>query len=139
MSGVIEKHVSAHGLRVALLCRFGNPWRLGRANLLSLSEYQNLFAGKPAPTGGQIDAFVVFVAGMHSWYKHLPLVPPGVRFHVYLDPNAGLGQFQSADGRSGYREIVEDETLFHYSMLPTCVYRERFGFLNVADGVAPPV
>jgi hypothetical protein len=57
---------------------------------MDLVAYRALFATTPAPTPTQIDDFVAYVAGKHSWYKHLPLFPPGVDFVVYLDPGAGM-------------------------------------------------
>jgi len=44
----------------------------------------------PIPTIDQTLEFSRRVAVAHSWYKHLSLFPPGVRFVFLLDPNAGM-------------------------------------------------
>lgn len=105
--------------------------------LLGLERYRSLFCGQPPPTKAQIANFVDYVARKHSWYKHLPLTPPGKRFLIYLDPGAGMQRFKHADGAQGYREIQADASLFHHAQLPTEEYRRRFGLLNVLDRGAP--
>jgi hypothetical protein len=55
---------------------------------MELLEYQKIIEKFSAPTIGQTEDFIDFVANDHSWYKHLPegrLEP----FIFYLDPNAG--------------------------------------------------
>lgn len=104
---------------------------------LTLDEYRKAVSAHPAPSSGQIADFVDYVAGKHSWYKHLPLTPPGYRFILYIDPGAGMHSFESPDGRVEYREIGDGDTLFHYSMMKTSEYRRRFGLLNVVDQGAP--
>jgi hypothetical protein len=104
---------------------------------LSLADYRRLCLEVPRPTPEQIEAFVIHVASKHSWYKHLPMTPPGVRFIVYMDPGAGLQRFESADGEVAFREIEAGEPLFHYSMKTTADYRRDFGCLAVLDKRAP--
>lgn len=102
-----------------------------------LDAYRRLFRETPPPTADQINAFVEHVASKHSWYKHLPMTPPGVRFIVYLDPGAGMQHYRLNDGTSGFRDIGPDDTLFHHAMKPTSEYRRLFGHLNVLDQGAP--
>ncbi len=104
---------------------------------LPLARYRRLFDERMAPTDAQIDAFVDYVCGKHSWYKHLPLTFPGMRFVVYLDPSAGMRLIQHPNGRMELASIDEDDARFHHAMLPTVTYRERFGLLRVEDAGAP--
>lgn len=76
-----------------------------------------------------MDEFVEYVASAHSWYKHLPLLPPGKRFMFYLDPNAGREWVVTQAG-GGYRDRTSDtpeRNRFHYTWQPTAEYIERFG------------
>lgn len=86
----------------------------------------------PRPSDAQVDAFVEYVATAHSWYKHLPLLPPGEEFVFYLDPNAGREWVLTAEeGR--YRDRTSDtpeRERFHYTWQPTAEYVERFGYLD---------
>jgi hypothetical protein len=105
---------------------------------LALPDYRGmLLLDFPPPTSAQIEAFVEYVASKHSWYKHLPLTPPGRAFIVYLDPGAGMRMVENPQGESRLVPIGRDESHFHHSMMPTEVYRERFGLLRVADQGAP--
>ena len=52
----------------------------------TLEEYREALEGVPRPTDEQIAGFAAFVCKAHSWYKHLPLLPPGVPFQFFLDP-----------------------------------------------------
>ena len=81
----------------------------------------------PPPSDTQISKFVDYVAGAHSWYKHLPLTPPGIPFHFFLDPYVGC-DLAVQGARTLYRERTEPG--FHYSDLPTAEYRQRFGYLQ---------
>jgi hypothetical protein len=51
--------------------------------------YLRTVAGLPIPTAEQINDFATYVAGAKSWYKHLPVHPPGSPMHFYLDSHAG--------------------------------------------------
>jgi hypothetical protein len=54
-----------------------------------VSEYHKIVSQLPLPTQEQTEAFLKHVIGAHSWYKHLPFLPPGGIFVFYLDPQAG--------------------------------------------------
>jgi hypothetical protein len=54
-----------------------------------MNEYLEIVSQLSLPTVEQTQAFTDYVVGAHSWYKHLPLLPPGAPFTFYLDPNAG--------------------------------------------------
>ena len=97
---------------------------------LTIEEYRALVSGLPRPTAEQMRDFAHHVAGAHSWYKHLPLWPPGVPFRFFLDPSAGMQRVVTADGSMDV--IDRDVRGFHYSWLPTRDYRRRFGFLAFA-------
>jgi hypothetical protein len=94
---------------------------------LTLGEYRALIRSLPVPTHSQLCEFATFVAGAHSWYKHLPLLPPGAPMQFFLDPAAGM-QLER-DTREGIRATRRDQTGFHYSWIKTDEYRERFGHL----------
>lgn len=104
---------------------------------ISLAEYRALLAGSTRPSPAMVDDFVGYVAGKHSWYKHLPLAFPGRLFQFFLDPVAGMQWVTDADGRRYAEEIGEHTPLFHYSMMPTRRYRDRFGHLCVQTRAAP--
>jgi hypothetical protein len=72
--------------------------------------------------------FAEFVAGAHSWYKHLPVLPASEPLQFFLDPAAGMQLTQGADGR--VTAAPRDKQGLHYSWLPTAEYRERFGHLG---------
>jgi hypothetical protein len=97
---------------------------------LSLVEYRDLVAGYDRPTEDQCMDFVEHVAGAHSWYKHLPPVPPGVPFLFFLDPNAGRAETWDPSGRVSFVDREEGFDRFHYSWMTTAKYRERFGCLH---------
>lgn len=103
---------------------------------MNLVEYRSLLRNHPLPTPAQVHEFVDYVSAKHSWYKHLPLTPPGVRFCVFLDPCAGMQRFQDSGGEVRMQEIAESEC-FHHAMMPTDDYLRRFGVLAVRDRGAP--
>ena len=92
---------------------------------LTLGEYRELLAGVPEPSREQIEAFARFVSTAHSWYKHLPLLPPGVPMTLFLDPGAGAQLI--VDRRGRIRQVNRRKHGFHYSWLRTAEYRDRFG------------
>ena len=104
---------------------------------MNLAEYRGLLQGHLRPDAAQIEAFVSYVCGKHSWYKHLRLTPPGTRFTFFLDPAAGMGLIQNAEGQFSMREMRADEPSFHYATLPTAEYRANFGILKVHERQAP--
>lgn len=99
------------------------------ARRLSLGEYVSLLQNCERPTAEQIQAFVGFVCSAHSWYKHLPLHPPGLPFHFFAHPWAGMDIVLLADRRIAVQERI-GEHRFHYSWMPTTQYRERFGCIS---------
>ncbi len=107
-----------------------------RGTPMDLSEYRRAVAGLGAPTIDQMEDFAEFVGSAHSWYKHLPLLPPGRPFQFFLDPAAGMQL--SVDNRGRERIAPRLEPGPHYSWLPTEEYRERFGHLSFSrpDGTS---
>lgn len=89
-------------------------------------RYRELISRLPIPTEEQTEKFVEYVVGARSWYKHLPRDPPGTRFVVFLDPNAGRA-IVHADGRPQYRDRVNERERFHYTWMPTAEYLAKFG------------
>jgi hypothetical protein len=106
---------------------------------LSLPEYRALVRPLGRPTEAQIDAYIDYLVGKHSWYKHLPAVLPGAIFTLFIDPVAGMIREQIDGGPPQWRDIAEDETLRHYSMMPTSEYRRRFACLGYRTIEAPPL
>lgn len=101
----------------------------GDAHEMDIDAYRALAGAVAAPTDSQIEAFADYVASAHSWYKHLPLQPPGVAFYFYLDPNAGMDHLIHASGEVTVRARTPDTESFHYGWMTTADYRERFGCL----------
>jgi hypothetical protein len=93
-----------------------------------------LDSGWASPTDSQIEAFADYVAGARSWYKHLPLNPPGALFQLYIDPHAGMDRVVLASGEISMLERTDETEAFHYSWLTTADYRARFGCLAFACG-----
>lgn len=89
-------------------------------------NYAELVAALPLPTVEQTAAFAGHVAENHSWYKHLPALPPGATFVFFLNPHAGEEVEQTADGYVA-RPLDEGHYFRHHSRLATGDYRERFG------------
>ncbi|CAD5366931.1 hypothetical protein RA210_U10572 [Rubrivivax sp. A210] len=96
------------------------------APALTLDEYRALTITLPRPTEAQMRAFAVFVSGAHSWYKHLPLYPPGAPFQFFLDPGAGMDLHVRGTRVQAEPRLTRG---FHYSWIPTAQYREQFGHL----------
>ena len=105
--------------------------RLSGADLpeMDLDAYRGWIADVEPPTDAQIAAFADYVAGARSWYKHLPLTPPGKLFQFYIDPHAGVDRLVNRSGEVHLRMRTEQTTPFHYSWMTTAEYRERFGRL----------
>lgn len=104
------------------------PWRRWWAGQTYLDYVRQL----DLPSTAQGDAFAEFATNAHSWYKHLPLFPPGARFVFFLDPNAGLVQEWNREGPFGGRwkrrlKPRTKELCDHYSHMPTESCRELFG------------
>lgn len=95
--------------------------------ILTLPQYRVLVKSLPRPSLLQMQQFAKFVSNAHSWYKHLPYLPPGEPFEFFLDPGAGM---QLAVTRQGSVDAIpRTKCGFHYSWLPTAEYRDRFGYL----------
>lgn len=97
-----------------------------------LKHYRELVGSLPLPSEEQIADFVNFVCHAHSWYKHLPLLPPGIPFCFFLDPCSGCDCLRAPDGRIVWKERTENSLRFHYTWMTTADYRRRFGHLNYA-------
>jgi len=95
---------------------------------LTTEAYRKMAGGLPRPSDKQIAGFVEFVSSAHSWYKHLPLVPPGVLFHFFLNPNAACDVTMRATGEIEYRK--RRKIGFHYSEWPTDEYLKKCGYLD---------
>jgi len=92
-------------------------------------SYLDIIRQYPVPTATQTREFAEYVAGAHSWYKHLPVYPP-VPFCFYLDPNAGRSMVFSETGEMGFEDIVDESTRFRYTWQLTETYRKRLGYWN---------
>lgn len=100
------------------------------------SRYRQLIAPLPIPTAEQTESFAAFLAGAHSWYKHLPYDPPGVSFVVFLDPNAGRQFVLTADGTAKYSDCVDERDRFHYTWMTTAKYLTKFGHWHYYNTLA---
>lgn len=96
---------------------------------LTLSEYRSLVVTLPPPTDQQKDNFSKFVSQAHSWYKHLPLCLPGVKFHFFIDSSAGCERAVTFTGKIKLTPRAKQG--FHYSWIPTNEYRRNFGYLRI--------
>jgi hypothetical protein len=104
---------------------------------MSLIDYQALVRPLGRPSEAQIDAYVEYLAGKHSWYKHLPLLLPGTIFTLFINPLAGMIQGNEGNGPLRWMEVGSTEECFHYSMMPTVEYRSRFGHFGYGASAAP--
>ncbi|MBN1511066.1 MAG: hypothetical protein JXB13_03555 [Phycisphaerae bacterium] len=86
----------------------------------------------PPPTAQQIQDFASFVSEAKSWYKHLPLLPPGEPFWFFIDPWAGLDRILGRRGQVVYVNRTSETLQFHYTWMTTEDYRSRFGRLAFA-------
>ena len=104
---------------------------------LTLREYVDLVSDVPLPTQQQKENFIEYVSHAHSWYKHLPVYPPGVPFYLFIDKYAGCDLLVSEDGAAVLTERTERG--FHYSDYPTAKYRDLFGHLAYRCGYGTKV
>ena len=95
---------------------------------LAMEAYRKTAAALPIPSEKQIGGFVDFVSSAHSWYKHLPLVPPGVPFHFFMNPHAACDMNLLPSGEIKYRKRRKNG--FHYSEWPTEEYLNACGHLD---------
>jgi hypothetical protein len=103
---------------------------------LTLHQYVNLLERVPLPTQQQKQNFVEYVSHAHSWYKHLPMYPPGVPFYFFIDKYAGCDRLVSKDGTGILKERTEGG--FH-SNYPTARYLDLFGHLAYCCGYGTKV
>jgi hypothetical protein len=102
-----------------------------------IHAYRELMEDVTLPDDQQTRNFAEYVAGAHSWYKHLPPLAPGRRFAFYLDRDAGRERETLQNGRSVYIDRTADTPFkFHYTWMTTAAYRKKFGFWNY--GVSGP-
>jgi hypothetical protein len=104
---------------------------------LTLRQYIDLVSDVPLPTQQQKENFIEYVSHAHSWYKHLPVYPPGVPFYFFIDKYAGCDRLVSEDGTAILQERTEPG--FHYSDYPTAKYRDLFGHLAYSCGYGTKV
>jgi len=93
-----------------------------------MKAYRKTAGALPRPSKKQIAGFVEFVSSAHSWYKHLPLLPPGVPFQVFLNPHVACDMSMRPTGEIAYRS--RKTRGFHYSEWPTSEYLEKCGYLD---------
>ena len=103
----------------------------------SLSKYRLVVSALPRPSNKQIDNFVRFVSEAHSWYKHLPILPPGAPFHFFVDPFSGTDRIFQPGGKVIHKERTKNSLRFHYTWMSTRAYRLRFGHLSYESFAAP--
>jgi hypothetical protein len=103
---------------------------------LTLHQYVNLLERVPLPTQQQKQTFMEYVSHAHSWYKHLPLYPPGVPFYFFIDKYAGCDRFVSKDGTGILKERTEGGFHSNYS---TARYLDLFGHLAYCCGYGTKV
>lgn len=108
-----------------LLTRLSRP----QGPEMSLDDYRRWIEGVTPPTDSQIEDFVDYVASARSWYKHLPLKPPGSDFYFYIDRHAGVDRLINRSNEVHFRTRTQNTASFHYSWMTTAEYRERFGCL----------
>lgn len=99
---------------------------------LTLDEYRAFVRQLPPPSKEQIAAFAHHVSGAKSWYKHLPLRPPGVPFLFFIDPCAGLDRVVDQEGRATFLQRTDETPQFHYTWMTTDDYRSKYGRLAFA-------
>ena len=107
-----------------------------QAATLTLADYVNLLSGVPLPSTQQKTEFAEFVSTSHSWYKHLPVNPPGQQFYFFLDKYAGCDLRLLNDIASPMERNKQGQ---HHSFIPTAEYRSRFGYLDFGCGRVPAV
>lgn len=72
-------------------------------------HYLELVRARPRPTRRQMAAFARFVAGDHSWYKHLPILGAGEPFFLYLHPNVHAYLATRDTGEQVWREVIREQ------------------------------
>jgi len=85
----------------------------------TLERYRCVVAELSRPSDEQIEDFLRFISSAHSWYKTLPLLPPGVPFTFFLNPLVGFGPN------------------FHYTWITPEQWRSQFGYLTFKVSASP--
>lgn len=106
-----------------------NGFRPDSVPIASWEEYRQHISALPRPSDQQIEEFVDYVGGAHSWYKKLPLLPPGVPLVFFLDPCGAYHRVLKTDGTVRISEVNEHESEGHYNQRSTAYYHEHFGYL----------
>jgi len=122
---------------VRLVTTCAEPDAPARGASINLDRYRAIVRALPAATPQHLRAFADYVAGAHSWYKHLRLLPASAPLQVYLDPGAGMQRIQSSDG--GLTVAPREERGFHYSWLATAEHRKLFGYLAFSKSAGSTV
>jgi hypothetical protein len=99
---------------------------------LDLGEYRAAVQRFRRPSRQQILDFASYVSEAKSWYKHLPLLPPGEPFHFFISPWAGLDRILLQDGRVVHMLRTEDTPQVHYTWMTSAEFMLRFGCLAFA-------
>lgn len=82
----------------------------------TLSQYREIVKELPRPSNAQIEKLVFIASDDHSWYKHLPLVPPGVPWWFFVDPWSGFDRTLQEGGRASHVELMGDEAGARYRL-----------------------
>ena len=83
---------------------------------MSRNDYIREVKGLPAPSKEQINNFIKYIMGAHSWYKHLGIIS-GVRVIYFLAEDVGGG-------------YTKENPRLHYSWETRDEYISRFGYLD---------
>lgn len=106
---------------------------------LSLEDYRQLIRGTRRPSASDQEAFYEYFISARSWYKHLPLIPPGRRVTFFFDPCAMMLEIASSvPDRRCLLERPPGESEGHYAAMPTLAYRQKFGCLEYHASEWPP-
>lgn len=127
-----QKHSRMNSSDAALALIGDRETHVSSIELCTLSVYKQFVSCLPKPTDEQISNFIHYVSEAHSWYKHLPLLPPGVNFRFFVDPFSGYDSALQPGGGIAHEERTEDSTPFHYTWMTTKAYRSQFGYLSYA-------
>ena len=101
-----------------------------------MPDYYDLIrATVPQPTDEQISRFIGYIVNSHSWYKKLPLLPPGEPFYLYLSPHVHQVSIANDDATISYwRDIIEEAPVDEDRMFPKYAVDYREGDEPLSDG-----
>lgn len=116
-------------------------------DLRAILGYFSEVAALPLPSDIQTKRFVRYVAGAHSWYKHLHSSP--TPFFFFLNPHVNCYTTSAGNKpkveKTKWKRILRfhptpavkgDQALFHYSSFHTSRYIELFGHWSYLEGFA---